>query len=344
MNQQSPLLVVENIKTIFNTKHGKTYAVNDVSFTLHKGEFLGVVGESGSGKSVTMLSLMHLLSPPQAKTVRAETVQGRAFLEGVDILRLNNKALSKLRGAKIGFIFQDPVASLNPVLSIGEQVSEGLRKHKKLSKKEALERTQCLLELVGIRDAKRCLSDYPHQLSGGQCQRVMIAIALSCDPEILIADEPTTALDVTTQAQILELISNLQKKLGMAVIWVTHDLGVIAGIAERVLVMYGGQIVEQAPVKSLFYNPRHPYTQALLKTLPDVHSGTQKHSNPLYVIAGQPPSLNKEPRSCSFRNRCPQAFDLCAQKKPQRLAIDGLPIGQGHDFACHLATHINQNT
>ncbi|MGB4827463.1 MAG: ABC transporter ATP-binding protein, partial [Paracoccaceae bacterium] len=234
-----PVLDVRGLKTIFRTRAGEIHAVNDVSFALHAGELLGVVGESGSGKSVTMMSLLGLLPMPPAE-VRA----GEVLLDGRDILHLPADALRRVRGAKVGFVFQDPMTSLNPVFTVGMQIMEPLKKHLGMTRRQAEDRAVELLDLVGIPDARARLYNFPHQFSGGMRQRVMIAIALACDPDVLIADEPTTALDVTIQAQILELIKDLRQKLGMAIIWITHDLGVIAGIADRVLVMYGGQVVE----------------------------------------------------------------------------------------------------
>ncbi len=245
----SSVLQVQNLKTVFATRAGDIHAVNSVSFELRPGELLGVVGESGSGKSVTMMSLIGLLPTPPAE-VRAGSVQ----FDGMDLLKLSQRDLQALRGRDIGFVFQDPMTSLNPVFTVGFQIMEPLRKHMGMDKARARQRAVELLELVGIPDARRRLSDFPHQFSGGMRQRVMIAIALACDPKVLIADEPTTALDVTIQAQILELVKDLRQKLGMAIIWITHDLGVIAGIADRVMVMYGGQVVEYGPVREVFAN------------------------------------------------------------------------------------------
>ncbi len=323
----APVLDVRGLKTVFHTRSGEIHAVNSVSFALRPGELLGVVGESGSGKSVTMMSLIGLLPSPPAD-VRA----GEVMLGGRDLLKIAPKDLQDVRGAKVGFVFQDPMTSLNPVFTVGNQIMEPLRKHKGMTKAEAETRAVELLELVGIPDARKRLKSYPHQFSGGMRQRVMIAIALACDPDVLIADEPTTALDVTIQAQILELVKELRRKLGMAIIWITHDLGVIAAIADRVMVMYGGQVVEHAPVKELFANPQHPYTRALLKTIPSI---TGAREDRLQVIEGQPPILTAEPASCPFRARCTHAFDLCAQVNPARHAVDGLPVGLGHDVACH---------
>lgn len=316
-----PVLDVRGLKTVFKIRGGEVHAVNDVSFDLKAGELLGVVGESGSGKSVTMMSLLRLLPTPPAD-VRA----GEVMFEGKDLLQIDDESLRGVRGGRIGFVFQDPMTSLNPVYNVGMQIMEPLRKHMGLSKKAAQVRAKELLELVGIPDADQRLKDYPHQFSGGMRQRVMIAIALACDPQVLIADEPTTALDVTIQAQILELMKELQERLGMAVIWITHDLGVVAGIADRVLVMYGGQIVEQAPTRELFKNPQHPYTRALLKTVPRV-TGTRDER--LAVIEGQPPILGAHPTACPFRDRCDVALDRCAIENPARF-----DVGNGHDAAC----------
>ncbi len=316
-----PVLDVKGLKTVFRTRGGEVHAVNSVSFALKPGELLGVVGESGSGKSVTMMSLIGLLPSPPADVRGGEVLFG-----GEDLLKCSPEHLRAVRGADIGFIFQDPMTSLNPVFTVGFQIMEPLRRHMGLGKAAARNRARELLELVGIPDAGRRLDDYPHQFSGGMRQRVMIAIALACDPRVLIADEPTTALDVTIQAQILELVRELRQKLGMAIVWITHDLGVIAGIADRVIVMYGGQIVEQAPARDLFANPRHPYTRALLKTVPSVRGAREAKLN---VIEGQPPILMAAPSACSFRARCPHAFDRCARENPARR-----PAGAGHDVAC----------
>ncbi len=317
------VLDVRGLNTVFRTRGGEVHAVNNVSFSLKKGELLGVVGESGSGKSVTMMSLIGLLPTPPA-----EVRQGQVLFDGLDLLKTDAATLRNIRGARIGFVFQDPMTSLNPVFTVGFQLREPLIRHMGLKKRAAHQRAIELLELVGIPDAGQRLKDYPHQFSGGMRQRVMIAIALACDPEVLIADEPTTALDVTIQAQILELVKELRQKLGMAIIWITHDLGVIAGIADRVMVMYGGQVVEQAPVRELFKNPQHPYTKALLKTIPHVRGARAERLN---VIEGQPPMLGAPPTSCPFRARCDVAFERCAQKNPDQIAYSS-----DHDVACFL--------
>ena len=316
-----PVLDVKNLKTVFRTRAGEIHAVNSVSFELRPGELLGVVGESGSGKSVTMMSLIGLLpSPP------AEVRDGHVMLGNQDLLKIGEEKLRAVRGRDVGFVFQDPMTSLNPVFTVGFQIMEPLRRHLGMDKAKARKRAVELLELVGIPDAERRLKDFPHQFSGGMRQRVMIAIALACDPKVLIADEPTTALDVTIQAQIIELVKDLREKLGMAIIWITHDLGVIAGIADRVMVMYGGQVAEHGPVREVFANPAHPYTRALLKTVPKLR---EPRADKLRVIEGQPPMLGKHPSACPFRARCSHAFDRCARENPPRREI-----GAGHDVAC----------
>ena len=317
----APILDVSGLKTVFTTRSGEVHAVNSVSFDLAPGELLGVVGESGSGKSVTMMSLIGLLPQPPA-----EIRDGTVMFEGRDILKMSPHELRDIRGSKIGFVFQDPMTSLNPVFSVGFQLTEPLRRHMGMNKKQARARAIELLELVNIPDAEARLSDFPHQFSGGMRQRVMIAIALACDPQVLIADEPTTALDVTIQAQILELVRELRQKLGMAIVWITHDLGVIAGIADRVMVMYGGQVVEQAAVADIFNDPRHPYTRALLETLPSVVGDRAKR---LRTIEGQPPALRAQPSSCPFRARCGHAFAKCEKNNP---ALED--VGNGHLVAC----------
>ncbi|MBS0563793.1 MAG: ABC transporter ATP-binding protein [Proteobacteria bacterium] len=316
-----PVLDVKGLRTVFRTRAGEVHAVNEVTFDIHAGELVGVVGESGSGKSVTMMSLLGLLpSPP------ADVQSGSVLFDGQDLLKCPAEHLRDVRGGGIGFIFQDPMTSLNPVFTVGYQIMEPLRRHKGMDKARARQRAKELLDLVGIPDAGNRLRDYPHQFSGGMRQRVMIAIALACDPKVLIADEPTTALDVTIQAQIIELVRDLRRKLGMAIVWITHDLGVIAGIADRILVMYGGQIVEQGPVAHVFARPQHPYTRALLKTVPSIRGARAAKLN---VIEGQPPILTAPPDACAFRARCPHAFDRCARENPVRI-----PVGEGHDVAC----------
>ena len=320
-----PIIDVRNLKTVFRTRRGEIHAVNSVSFDLRPGELLGVVGESGSGKSVTMMSLVRLLPMPPA-AIRGGLVR----FGDQDLLRIDDDALRAVRGGRIGFVFQDPMTSLNPVFTVGFQLAEPLRRHMGLGRRASRKRARELLELVGIPDAEKRLDDYPHQFSGGMRQRVMIAIALACDPQVLIADEPTTALDVTIQAQILELIGELRRKLGMSIIWITHDLGVIAGIADRVIVMYAGQIVEQAPVRELFGDPRHPYTRALLRTTPGLRGPRPSR---LQAIQGQPPVLEAHPSACPFRARCPDRMPRCDRENPART-----PVGKDRDVACFLET------
>ncbi|MEL6233282.1 MAG: ABC transporter ATP-binding protein [Pseudomonadota bacterium] len=319
--EQAPILEVSDLKTVFATQDGEVHAVNNVSFSLRPGELLGVVGESGSGKSVTMMSLLRLLPMPPARIMA-----GRVALDGTDLLTLSDEALRAVRGGSVGFVFQDPMTSLNPVLTVGYQLTEPLRVHMGLSKKAALARAAELLALVGIPQPAARLDDFPHQFSGGMRQRVMIAIALACDPKLLIADEPTTALDVTIQAQILDLVKKLREEIGMAIIWVTHDLGVVAGIADRVMVMYGGQIVEMAPVDQLFTDPRHPYTRALLQTLPSGETGRDAR---LRSIPGQPPIVAKAPSSCPFAPRCTHVMERCGEANPALTEA-----AQGHGVAC----------
>ena len=317
------VLDVSDLTTRFNTQDGVVHAVNGVSFELRAGEFLGVVGESGSGKSVTMMSLLKLIPMPPG-----EIIDGTAEFDGEDLLHIDGPSLRRVRGGRIGFIFQDPMTSLNPVLTIGKQLSEPLIRHRGATKKEARQRALELLDLVGIPDAAQRLKSYPHELSGGMRQRVMIAMALTCEPEIIIADEPTTALDVTIQAQIIETVRELREKLGTAVIWITHDLGVVAGLADRVVVMYGGEIVEQAPVARLYAHPSHPYTEGLLESVPRLDQKGQE----LASIPGQPPSLFAEPVGCSFAARCKYAFDRCHVENPTLTEI-GDPVDE-HFVKC----------
>jgi oligopeptide transport system ATP-binding protein len=319
-NGRKPILQVENLETRFKTSDGMVYAVNGVTFDLYEGESLGVVGESGCGKSVTMMSLLQLI--PQPPGIIAG---GQAMFHGKDLLKLKADEIRDVRGSQIGMIFQDPMTSLNPVLTIGKQVSEPLMLHLKMNKTEALERVVELLKLVGIPEAEKRLNQYPHQFSGGMRQRVMIAMALSCNPQILIADEPTTALDVTIQAQIVDLVKRLRNELGMSVIWITHDLGVVAGFAERVIVMYAGYIIEESYVKDLYANPSHPYTVGLLNSLPRLNA-EGKHR--LADIPGLPPVLIEKPKGCPFAPRCPYVFDRCVENPPL------MEVGVRHRAAC----------
>jgi len=315
----TPVLSVSDLKTRFHTQDGTVHAVNGVTFELRRGELLGVVGESGSGKSVTMMSLLKLIPMPPG-----EIAGGSAEFGDVDLIDVEGDRMREIRGGKIGFIFQDPMTSLNPVLTVGRQITESLDLHTELTKPEKKARAVELLEIVGIPDAEQRLKAYPHELSGGMRQRVVIAIALACNPEIIIADEPTTALDVTIQAQIIDQIRELRQTLGTAVIWITHDLGVIAGLADRVVVMYGGRIVEQAPVKPLYGTPQHPYTQGLLASLPRLDRDDE-----LVSIPGTPPNLYNEPTGCSFAPRCEYAFDRCTQEIPPLITVD-----EEHEVAC----------
>jgi oligopeptide transport system ATP-binding protein len=302
------LLDVKGLETEFKTPDGIIHAVNGVSFGLKEGETLGVVGESGCGKSVTMLSVLGLIASPPGKVIA-----GEAFFFGQDLLKMTKEEIRHVRGAQIGMIFQDPMTSLNPVLTIGRQIEEPLMLHIGMTKKQAQERAAELLSMVGIPNAKDRLNDYPHQYSGGMRQRVMIAMALSCSPQVLIADEPTTALDVTIQAQIMDLVKRLRSELGMTIIWITHDLGVVAGLAQRVIVMYGGLIIEEAPVNELFANPSHPYTLGLIGSLPRVDE--TEHTR-LFSIEGQPPVLYQKPHSCPFAPRCKWAMEHCWRENP----------------------------
>jgi oligopeptide transport system ATP-binding protein len=304
----APLLDVQGLETRFKTPEGLIHAVNGVSFKLIEGETLGVVGESGCGKSVTMLSMLRLVPTPPGKIVA-----GKAFFKGQDLIAMSNEEIRQVRGAQIAMVFQDPMTSLNPVLTIGKQMEEPLALHMGMNKQAAKDRSVELLETVGIPNAKDRLGDYPHQFSGGMRQRVMIAMALSCNPQILIADEPTTALDVTIQAQITDLVKRLRDELGMAIIWITHDLGVIAGLAQRVIVMYGGFIIEEAEVKELYAHPTHPYTVGLIGSLPRLDA---KQDEKLYSIDGFPPVLYNKPTACPFSPRCKWVTDRCWKENP----------------------------
>lgn len=308
----SALLDVSDLKTRFHVRKGYVYAVNGVNFHVERNETLGVVGESGCGKSVTMLSVLRLLPPA------AEIEDGKSLFNGSDLLTLSAGHMRKIRGSKIGMIFQDPMTSLNPVLTIGKQLAEPLIFHKHMNQKQAEARSIELLDLAGISDAPSRLKDYPHQLSGGMRQRVMIAMALACEPDLVIADEPTTALDVTIQAQIIDLVKELKASLGMAIIWITHDLAVIAGLADRVVVMYAGYVVEEANVDDIYNDPRHPYTIGLIQAVPSIHQASDRI---LQAIPGTPPDLAKRPTFCPFVVRCPYAVEKCEQENPQLIPI-----------------------
>lgn len=322
----STLLEVEDLKTRFHTPEGTVYAVNGISFTLKEGETLAVVGESGCGKSVSMLSILGLIAIPPG-----EIISGRALYRSADLLQMSEKDLERMRGKEISMIFQDPMTSLNPVLTIGRQITEALHTHMGMNPTQAIQRAITLLEWVGIPDPARRLRDYPHQFSGGMRQRVMIAMSLACNPSILIADEPTTALDVTIQAQIVELVKEMKEHVGMAMIWITHDLGVVAGLADRVAVMYAGFIVEEAWVDDLYEDPRHPYTIALLAALP---RSDIRRQHRLKSIAGAPPSLLVEPQGCPFAPRCDYAIERCWNENPALRTVDGSQKERPHRVAC----------
>ena len=321
----SPELNIQNLKVSFDTPKGKLTAVNGISFHLNQGETLALVGESGCGKTVTALSILRLLPEPPA-----EISSGKIFFSGQNLLSLNAKALQDLRGRSISMIFQDPMTSLNPVLTIGEQMAETLLRHTTMNRQEALQKSADLLSRVELSSAKEKLKHYPHQLSGGMRQRVMIAMALACAPRVLIADEPTTALDVLIQAQILELLENLKKENGMSILIITHDLGVVAEIAQRVLVMYAGEIVESGPVRALLDNPLHPYTKGLIASVPKLR-GLNKKGIRLEEIPGNVPSLDQRPSGCAFHPRCAWAIEKCKTQKPQLRKTDNQ-----RQWSCHL--------
>ena len=318
------LLEVDNLKMYFHTQDGVVHAVDGVSYTLDRGETLGVVGESGSGKSVTHLTIMGLIDMPPGR-IEGGDVRYR----GQSLLKMSEEQMQDIRGNDIAMIFQDPMTSLNPVYTIGRQLGEGLRLHRGYSKDEALKRSVELLDMVGIPNPEQRVKDYPHQFSGGMRQRVMIAMALACDPDILIADEPTTALDVTIQAQIIELMREMQKKNGNAIVMITHDLGVVADIADKIMVMYAGHPVEFGPAEEIFYNSTHPYTWGLIRSIPDPVM-TEKY--PLTPIKGNPPSLVRLPAGCAFSPRCPYATDKCRAERPGRIEV-----GPNHCSCCHYA-------
>lgn len=321
------LLEVKNLQTEFKLKHGTVKAVDDVSFAIDKGEILAIVGESGSGKSVTSLSIMGLLQSP------GKIAGGEILFKSQDLNKLSQKELQKIRGNMISMIFQEPMTSLDPVYRIKDQIMENILTHMKMSKKEALERTVKMLETVGIPSPAERANDYPHQMSGGMRQRVMIAMALSCEPELLIADEPTTALDVTIQAQILDLLYHMREKFNMAVLLITHDLGVVSEAADRVIVMYCGKIVEEADVESLFKNPLHPYTVGLLKSIPQIDNDKDER---LYMIKGMVPNPLNMPPGCSFSDRCDRCMDRCTKETPELKEISG------HKVRCFLYDDVKE--
>jgi len=315
----SHLLEVDDLKMYFHTGDGVVKAVDGVTYTLDRGETLGVVGESGSGKSVTAMTIMGLIEMPPGK------------IEGGDV-RYRGKSLlemQQIRGNDIAMVFQDPMTSLNPVYTIGRQLGEGLRLHRGYTKEQATKRAVELLDMVGIPNPEQRVKDYPHQFSGGMRQRVMIAMALACDPDILIADEPTTALDVTIQAQIIELMKEMQEKNGNAIVMITHDLGVVADVADKIMVMYAGRPVEFGTAEEIFYNPIHPYTWGLVRSIPEQVTDEKK---PLTPIKGNPPSLVNLPKGCSFAPRCPYATDKCRSERPETYTTE-----TGHYARCHYS-------
>ena len=304
-----PLLHIDNLHVHFNTSDGVVQAINGASLTLNPGEIVGLVGESGSGKSVTAMSILGLVPKPPAVYP-----EGRILWKGIDLLTTPDRELREIRGGEISMIFQDPMTSLNPVYTIGHQISEMIRVHERMSAKAAKERSIEMLNLVGVPNPQQRVDDYPHQFSGGMRQRAMIAMALSCNPELLIADEPTTALDVTIQAQILEILEKSARELNVAVLLITHDLGVVAGICDRVAVMYGGRIVEEAPVDDLFERPLMPYTWGLMKSIPQMD---EVQGGRLYTIPGSPPVMSRPPKGCAFAARCEFAVDKCQTSVPE---------------------------
>ncbi|HET7581110.1 MAG TPA: ABC transporter ATP-binding protein [Bacillales bacterium] len=316
------LLEVEGLKTHFFTDRQKVPAVNGVDFSIQRGETLGIVGESGCGKSVTSLSIMQLLHDTPGKIVN-----GNITFDGRNLLSLSEKEMRKIRGNEISMIFQEPMTSLNPVKKIGAQISEAVRLHLKFDKREAKNRTIDMLKLVGIPRAEQIIHEYPHQLSGGMRQRVMIAMAMSCNPKLLIADEPTTALDVTIQAQILALMQHLKEEENMSMILITHDLGVVAEMCDRVVVMYAGKVVEEADVLELFDHPKHPYTKGLIKSIPKLHQNAKR----LDSIPGNVPDPSNIPKGCKFAPRCSEVMDLCWGKEPELR-----PVQNGHNCRCWL--------
>lgn len=318
------VLEVKDLQVSFHTYNGEVRAVRGISFELNKGETLAVVGESGCGKSVTSKSIMRLLPTPPAEIKEGSTIN----FDGKDILKMTEVELRELRGAEISMIFQDPMTSLNPTMTVGKQIAESLQIHRGMNKEEAFEEAVKMLKLVNIPNAENRAKQYPHEFSGGMRQRAMIAIALACNPKILIADEPTTALDVTIQSQIMDLIKDLQDKLGTAVILVTHDLGVVADVAHRIQVMYAGQIIERGTKDEIFYEGEHPYTWALLKSVPRLDLGNKAE---LYALKGTPPDLIKPPVGCPFAARCNYCMDICREQQPPITKLS-----ETHEVACWL--------
>ena len=325
MPEQKPLLDVRMLKTRFRTIDGVALAVNDVSFSLDKGETLGIVGESGCGKSVTARSIMRLIKEPPGE------VEGEILFDGINLLDLSKKQIKAVRGKRIAMIFQEPMTSLNPVYTIGNQISEMYRTHQQLDRQKSWERAVDILRKVQIPAPEKRAKEFPHQLSGGMRQRAMIAMALSCDPEVLIADEPTTALDVTIQAQILDLILQLKEDFQTSILMITHDLGVIAEIAQRVIVMYTGNIVEEGHTVAIFEDPKHPYTRGLLRSIPKIGERTDERRKRLQEVKGIVPGIFELPQGCSFHPRCPEAMPLCRQQTPK-----SFDISDTHKVRCWL--------
>jgi oligopeptide/dipeptide ABC transporter ATP-binding protein len=321
----APLLEIRGLKTHFTTDDGIVQAVDGVDLTINRGETLCVVGESGCGKTVTAMSILKLIAMPPGRIVA-----GQIIFEGRDLVPLSSDQLDEVRAKEIGFIFQEPMTSLNPVLTIGEQIAESLRRHEGLPQKHALARTIEMLKLVQIPNAKGRVHDYPHQFSGGMRQRVMIAMALACKPKLVIADEPTTALDVTIQAQILDLLQDMKERFGMAVMLITHAMGVVAETAQRVVVMYAGKVVEEADVDQLFDDPRHPYTQGLIRSIPRIDLDSERKVR-LETIGGSVPILINPAPGCRFAPRCRHAMNICSEREPLLRAV-----APGHRMACHL--------
>ena len=321
-----PILEIKNLSVDFKTFEGRVKALDQVSFDLYPGETLGIVGESGCGKSVTALSILRLIATPPG-----QITGGEILMEGKDLLKLSSSKMRHIRGNRISMIFQEPMTSLSPVFTVGEQIAEVFREHQNVSRKEAVTRSIDMLFRVNIPDPSKASRYYPHQMSGGMRQRVMIAMALACRPDILIADEPTTALDVTIQAQVVDQIKQLQKDMGMSVIFITHDLGVVANIAKRVIVMYVGRILEQATAKELFKNPLHPYTRGLMGSIPKAGQKQKGKQQDLKEIKGVVPSLLDLPTGCKFSARCPEVMDICRQKEPELITVS-----QGRGCRCWL--------
>ena len=327
LEQNGKILTVKDLKTYFQTEDGMVKAVDGITFALERGETLGIVGESGSGKSVMSLSIMRLVPEPPGKIVGGEII-----FDGVDVGKLSTEEIRRIRGRRMAMIFQDPMTSLNPFLKVSKQLMEVTELHLGHTKKQAREHAIKMLETVGIPDAKNRINDYPHEFSGGMRQRVMIAMALSCDPELLIADEPTTALDVTIQAQILELIKDLRARRKTSVILITHDLGVVAGMTDKIIVMYAGKVFEQAPTKELFATPANPYTKGLLKSVPDP---AHEEGTELYQIPGLPPDVANLPPGCPFAPRCEHAEEICHREFPPFVQIN-----ENHRSLCHFAREV----